>query len=245
MNIHPWILSQPTPDDAEPHDLGRRRRLPVARGLAADGIVAELRQRLREARRGDAGSGSFAGGARSGVSKPSRRRRVGPNESALKRPLSSYMLFAQATRAEIVAQSDARLSVGEVGKALGARWKAADAAEKRRWEERARALKAAYDDALAEARAKDAAENETATETSVEVSSAVSESASDTISANVSGGSDRSGVSYYKVIDGARYDRRVLDDCAAFENVNGSVDLGEARRMYDDCLLYTSPSPRD
>ena len=57
---------------------------------------------------------------------------------------------------------------------------------------------------------------------------------SDTISANVSGGSDRSGVSYYKVIDGARYDRRVLDDCEAFERVNGSVDLGEARRMYED-----------
>ena len=68
----------------------------------------------------------------------------------------------------------------------------------------------------------------------MDVSSAVSESASDTISANVSGGSDRSGVSYYKVIDGARYDRRVLDDCEAFERVNGSVDLGEARRMYED-----------
>jgi hypothetical protein len=36
------------------------------------------------------------------------------------------------------------------------------------------------------------------------------------------------------VVNGERYDRRVLDDCDAFQKVNGSVDLAEARRMYED-----------
>ena len=130
------------------------------------------------------------------------------------------MLFAQATRAEVIASSDARLSVGEVGKALGARWKATDAAEKKRWEEQARALKAAYDVALAEARAKDAKD----------AKDAASESPKRPSSEN----SGRTGTSYYKVVNGERYDRRVLDDCDAFQKVNGSVDLAEARRMYED-----------
>ena len=193
----------------------------VARGLAADGIVAELRQRLRAARRGD-------GSARSNGGVSATRRRAGPSESALKRPLSSYMLFAQATRAEVMAQSETRLSVGEVGKALGARWKATDAATRGEWEEKARALKAEYDVALAEARRKDAALS-----ASGETSEGTSKTTfSETTFAEETSG--RSGVSYYKVIDGERYDRRVLDDCEAFERVNGSVDLGEARRMYRD-----------
>jgi hypothetical protein len=125
------------------------------------------------------------------------------------------MLFAQATRAEVLAASPG-LSVGEVGKALGALWKAADPATKTEWEEKARALKAAYDVALADARTKDAMADFLTT---------------DVVDRSSSG---RSGTSYYKVIDGVRYDRRVLDDCVAFEKVNGSIDLAEARRMYED-----------
>ena len=187
----------------------------VARGLESDGIVAELRQRLRDARRRD--GASLLGSPRTEIPNGVSRKNVskkGAAESALKRPLSSYMLFAQFTRAEVIASSDARLSVGEVGKALGARWKATDAAEKKRWEEKARALKAAYDVALMEARAKDAKDAKDAGESN--------------------GRSGRTGTSYYKVVNGERYDRRVLDDCDAFQKVNGSVDLTEARRMYED-----------
>jgi hypothetical protein len=190
------------------------------RGLPADGIVAELRQRLRDARRNaddektDASSSSSSP-RRKPAKTSSRKQTVGPNESALKRPLSSYMLFAQATRAEVLAASPG-LSVGEVGKALGALWKAADPATKTEWEEKARALKAAYDVALADARTKDAMADFLTTD------------------GNDRSSSGRSGTSYYKVIDGVRYDRRVLDDCVAFEKVNGSIDLAEARRMYED-----------
>jgi hypothetical protein len=190
------------------------------RGLPADGIVAELRQRLRDARRNaddektDASSSSSSS-RRKPAKTSSRKQTVGPNESALKRPLSSYMLFAQATRAEVLAASPG-LSVGEVGKALGALWKAADPSAKTEWEEKARALKAAYDVALADARTKDAMADFLTT---------------DVVDRSSSG---RSGTSYYKVIDGVRYDRRVLDDCVAFEKVNGSIDLAEARRMYED-----------
>jgi hypothetical protein len=192
------------------------------RGLPADGIVAELRQRLREARRQENAddektdaSSSSSSPRRKPAKTSSRKQTVGPNESALKRPLSSYMLFAQATRAEVLAASPG-LSVGEVGKALGALWKAADPSAKTEWEEKARALKAAYDVALADARTKDAMADFLTT---------------DVVDRSSSG---RSGTSYYKVIDGVRYDRRVLDDCVAFEKVNGSIDLAEARRMYED-----------
>lgn len=47
---------------------------------------------------------------------------------------------------------------------------------------------------------------------------------------------ERSGTSYYKVIDGVKYDRKVLDDCAAYEKNNGEIDLDEAKRIMGDLL---------
>ena len=47
---------------------------------------------------------------------------------------------------------------------------------------------------------------------------------------------ERSGTSYYKVIDGVKYDRKVLDDCVAYEKNNGEIDLEEAKRIMGDLL---------
>lgn len=47
---------------------------------------------------------------------------------------------------------------------------------------------------------------------------------------------ERSGTSYYKVIDGVRYDRKVLDDCAAYEKNDGAIDLAEAKAILGDLL---------
>ena len=67
----------------------------VARGLESDGIVAELRQRLRDARRRD--GASLLGSPRTEIPRRFQKERFkkGAAESALKRPLSSYMLFAR------------------------------------------------------------------------------------------------------------------------------------------------------
>ena len=46
----------------------------------------------------------------------------------------------------------------------------------------------------------------------------------------------RSGKSYYKIIAGVKYDRKVLDDCEEFELNNGSIDLTEAKRIMEDIL---------
>ena len=188
----------------------------AARGLAVTGIVAELRQRLRDARSADSDSGAAleraAAGASSGtVSK--EKKTVGPNESALKRPLSSYMLFAQFSRVEIT-RGEPGISVVEVGKRLGAAWKLLAPAEKSEWRSKAKALKAEYDENLKLAREKDLALK----------------------MASASDGErrGRNGTSYYQVIDGVRYDRKVLDDCRLFQKSEGRIDLQEAERVFVD-----------
>ena len=52
------------------------------------------------------------------------------------------------------------------------------------------------------------------------------------------GGGDveSSGTSYYKVIDGVKYDRKVLDDCAAYEKNDGEIDIDEAKSILGDLL---------
>ena len=42
--------------------------------------------------------------------------------------------------------------------------------------------------------------------------------------------------SYYRVVDGVRYDRKVLEDCEASVDDDGVIDLGEARRIVADVL---------
>ena len=42
--------------------------------------------------------------------------------------------------------------------------------------------------------------------------------------------------SYYRVVDGVRYDRKVLEDCEASVNDDGVIDLNEARRVVADVL---------
>ena len=42
--------------------------------------------------------------------------------------------------------------------------------------------------------------------------------------------------SYYRVVDGVRYDRKVLEDCEAAVDDDGVIDLAEARRVVADVL---------
>ena len=49
--------------------------------------------------------------------------------NAPKRPLSSYMIFAGENRAKVVEENPGA-SIGDVGKALGAKWKEMSAEEK-------------------------------------------------------------------------------------------------------------------
>ena len=113
--------------------------------------------------------------------------------------------------------------------ALGARWKALDASEKAPWEAKAAEAKAAYAEAVEKARAAAALSDD----------------------ADVSSGRGcfvrraearaRAGSSYYQVIDGVKYDRKVLDDCRASVNDDGVIDYDEARRIVMDIL----DGPRD
>ena len=41
---------------------------------------------------------------------------------------------------------------------------------------------------------------------------------------------------YFKVIDGMRYDRKVLDDCRAAVNDDGVIDLEEAKTIVADVM---------
>ena len=185
-----------------------------ARRLPVTGIVAELRQRLRDARQEDKTS-------RSSTSKTSKN--VGANESALKRPLSSYMLFAKEMRGDVLHASPG-LSVGEVGKELGARWKSLSVGAKAEWELKSKELKTRYEVELSEARTKDALIESTTTSTTTSTSTSATST---------------KGTSYYQVINGNRYDRKVLDDCRAAMNNDDEIDLDEAKTILKD--VYDGP----
>ncbi|GAA5930695.1 non-histone chromosomal protein 6 [Sporobolomyces koalae] len=64
--------------------------------------------------------------------------------NAPKRPLSAYMHFSQAKRAE-VREENPDVSFGEIGRLLGAKWKEADAEERAPFEEKAKEDKARYE----------------------------------------------------------------------------------------------------
>ncbi|GAA5960914.1 hypothetical protein JCM3765_007535 [Sporobolomyces pararoseus] len=76
--------------------------------------------------------------------------------NAPKRPLSAYMHFSQAKRAE-VKEENPDVTFGEIGKLLGAKWKEADAEERAPFEEKAKEDKARYEKEKAEYDGGDAA----------------------------------------------------------------------------------------
>ena len=83
--------------------------------------------------------------ARKAKKAPAKKAKKDPN--APKRPLSSYMIFAGEARASVVAENPGA-SIGEVGKALGARWKAFSAEEKAPFEAKAKEAKEKYQEAM-------------------------------------------------------------------------------------------------
>ena len=78
---------------------------------------------------------------------PSSKKKAKKDPNAPKRPLSSYMIFAGEARASVVAENPGA-SIGEVGKALGARWKAFSAEEKAPFEAKAKEAKEKYQEAM-------------------------------------------------------------------------------------------------
>ena len=84
-----------------------------------------------------------------------KKKKKAKDPNAPKRPLSSYMIFAGETRASVVAENPG-FSIGEVGKALGAKWKAFSAEEKAPFEAKARDAKAKYEEAMKAYKAKQA-----------------------------------------------------------------------------------------
>lgn len=79
--------------------------------------------------------------------KKTTKKKTKKDPNAPKRPLSSYMIFAGEARASVVAENPG-FSVGEVGKALGAKWKAFSAEEKAPFEAKARDAKEKYEEAM-------------------------------------------------------------------------------------------------
>ena len=42
--------------------------------------------------------------------------------------------------------------------------------------------------------------------------------------------------SYYKVVDGVKLDRKVIEDCEAFQANDGTIDMEEAARIFQDIV---------
>ena len=47
---------------------------------------------------------------------------------------------------------------------------------------------------------------------------------------------EASGSSYYKVVDGVKLDRKVVDDATEFQANNGTIDKAEAQRIFLDIV---------
>ena len=90
--------------------------------------------------------------------KKGKKAKKDPN--APKRPLSSYMIFAGENRGKLVEETPG-MSIGEIGKALGAKWKEMTAEEKVPYEDKAKEVKAAYAVKLKEYEATKAADKPT------------------------------------------------------------------------------------
>ena len=42
--------------------------------------------------------------------------------------------------------------------------------------------------------------------------------------------------SYYKVVNGVKLDRKVIEDCEAFQKNDGAIDMEEAKRVFQDIV---------
>jgi hypothetical protein len=91
------------------------------------------------------GAGGAAAGASGGGKGGGAKKKKDPN--APKRPLSSYMIFAMETRGKVLEETPC-LSLGEVAKVLGARWKAISPEDKAVCEAKAKEAKARYEEAV-------------------------------------------------------------------------------------------------
>ncbi|CAF1575773.1 unnamed protein product [Rotaria magnacalcarata] len=78
-----------------------------------------------------------------------RVRKSEKDPNAPKRPLSTFFLFSQDERPKIK-KDNPSLSVADVAKLIGERWRSITEDKKRHYEERARAEKERYDKAVAE-----------------------------------------------------------------------------------------------
>lgn len=82
-----------------------------------------------------------------GVGKGGKGIKKKKDPNAPKRPLSSYMIFASETRGKVLEESPG-MSLGDVGRALGERWKAISPDEKETFEAKAAAAKAKYEEEM-------------------------------------------------------------------------------------------------
>ena len=87
------------------------------------------------------GNPASAGKQEKGGKKTKAKAVKDPN--APKRPLSAYLIFCKENRGRVLKESPG-LSIGQVGKALGERWRAIGPEEKAGFEAKAKAAKAEY-----------------------------------------------------------------------------------------------------
>ncbi|KAJ5539820.1 non-histone chromosomal protein 6 [Penicillium frequentans] len=74
-----------------------------------------------------------------------QRKRAKKDPNAPKRGLSAYMFFANDNR-ETVREENPGISFGQVGKALGEKWKALSDSERKPYDDKAAADKKRYED---------------------------------------------------------------------------------------------------
>lgn len=91
--------------------------------------------------------------------KDGKKKKKKKDPNAPKRPLSSYLLFSAAERPKVVEENPG-LSMGEISKVIGARWKEIDAESKADFEEKARADKKRYENEMAEYRKNGGGDND-------------------------------------------------------------------------------------
>ena len=100
-------------------------------GDESDGSDAPAKKKAKKSKASPAGK------------KGGKKKTAKKDPNAPKRPLSSYMIFAGENRAKVVEENPGA-SIGDVGKALGAKWKEMSAEEKAPFEEKAKEAKAKY-----------------------------------------------------------------------------------------------------
>ena len=78
----------------------------------------------------------------------SKKKRVKKDKDAPKKALSAFMFYSSKMRKVINAESDAKLSIGEMGKEIGRRWALCTAEDKEEFDEQAKDDKVRYADAM-------------------------------------------------------------------------------------------------